>query len=128
MNINYDLVIRFGQWLLPRSLDSHSASRLLQAAQKGSQIIGKHIEMAWDNAGLTSLELKSAFNEDEIADLFTIPLKPDPSYDYTSTQRTRRRREILNEKAMALGFKSLSGMLTQWKNDKITIEVKRNDL
>lgn len=121
MNINFQLVIRFAQWLLANGHEPHSASRLLQAAQNGSQMVGKRIEMAWNNADLSKEALDAAFNEDEIADLFTIPLKPDPNYDYTRTNRTRRRREILNEKAKGLGFKSLSDMLTQWKNEEVKI-------
>lgn len=124
MNINYGLVTRFAQWLLAAGHDSHSASQLLGAAANRSQMVGKRIQMAWDNADLTREQLKAAFNEDEIADLFTIPLKPDPKYDYTRADRTRKRRRILDEKAMGLGFKSLSDMMTQWKNGVIKIKVE----
>lgn len=125
MNINFPLVIRFAQWLLVTGHEPHSASQLLRAAQNEKQMVGKRVEMAWNNADLSKETLDAAFNEDEIADLFTIPIRPDPNYDYTRTNRTRRRREILNEKAKGLGFKSLSDMLTQWKNGGIKIVVER---
>lgn len=125
MNINFPLVIRFAQWLLATGHEPHSASRLLQAAQNESQMVGKRVSMAWDNAGLSREALDKAFNEDEIAGLFTIPLKPDSNYDYTRADRTRRRREILDEKARGMGFKSLSDMMTQWKNGQIHIVVER---
>lgn len=124
MNINYELVIRFAQWLMATGHEPYSASQLLGAAKNESQMVGKRVMAAWSNSGLTREQLEAEFNEDAIADLFTIPLKPDPSYDYTRSNRTRRRREILNEKAQGLGFKSLSEMLTKWKNEEVSIEIK----
>lgn len=44
--------------------------------------------------------------------------------DKTRTERTSRRREQLNEKAEALGFKGLSQLLTAWKNDEIRLIVE----
>lgn len=124
MNINFPLVIRFAQWLAAAGHEPHSASQLLGAAKNESQMVGKRVMAAWDNSGLTREQLEAEFNEDEIADLFTIPLKPDPNYDYTRANRTRRRREILDGKARGLGFKSLSEMLTKWKNEEINIVVE----
>ncbi len=125
MNINFPLVIWFAQWLISTGYEPHSAFQLLRAAQNQSQMVGKRVMAAWDNSGLTREQLEAKFNEDEIADLFTIPLKPDSNYDYTRADRTRRRRKILDEKAQRLGFKSLSEMLTKWKNEEVSIEIER---
>lgn len=46
-------------------------------------------------------------------------------YDYTATERAKRRRDVLKIKAGELGFDSLSAMLTAWKNGDIELVVER---
>lgn len=123
--INYELVNRFAQWLMPISRDPHSATQLLQASRNKSAMVGKRLLVAWGNAGVTREQLESAFNDDEIADLFTLPQLPNERHDHTRTSRTRKRRQQLDAKAQALGFDSLSNMLTKWKNGEIELDIKR---
>lgn len=44
-----------------------------------------------------------------------------------STERVQRRNEALNAKAKALGFDSLSQMLTSWKNGQIELIVNKTE-
>lgn len=124
MKINKPLVIRFGRWIMTNSPVPRDGENIINATNNDSPVIGARIKLALSNAQIDREQLLAEFNQDELSDLLSIPDKYDPNYDYTKTQRSAKRREILDGKAKALGFDSLSQMLTKWKNDDIEIEIK----
>lgn len=124
MNINKKLIKRFAVWLMVEGRDPNSATQLIAAVENNSPMVGKRIPLCWDNSGLKKSDLDAEFNEDEIAEIFSIPDRFDPNYDYTRVNRSSRRQKILNEKAISLGFEGLSDMQTRWKNGDFEIAIK----
>lgn len=57
----------------------------------------------------------------EIVEHFKRHLKPPPNYDYTSTQRSHKRREKLNEIATGLGYESWNRLVTDVINGKAEV-------
>jgi len=128
--INEESVIMFANYI--RATADNAAARadaekiLLLVSQGRYGTLARRIDIALSNSRLTHQDLLEVFSEDDLADIFDIPYgRRADNYDYTSTRRARNRRAILNDKARALGFDSLSEFETAWKNDVIQVAVRR---
>ena len=81
MKYNIELVKKLGTFAMTKV--PRDAEKLIAAASNNSGIIGARIDAVISNGQISHEELEQAFSAEEIEEIFSIPRKYDPNYDYT---------------------------------------------